>query len=99
MLGRVDGQHRPGEAGAEPVQGSLALNVAQGGGGADIEAELNPRVRGVHTLAAGPGGVGEPLEQLCRRHRDPGRCARPWGYAQVIHAGQYDPRGSPGAAR
>src|SRR5689334_14372909 len=52
------------------MQCPLSVDRRQRGGTLQVEGKLDPAVGGVHRLAAGPGGPGEPPGQFLGRQRD-----------------------------
>ena len=60
-LGGRDREDGSGESLAEHRQGALALTIIQRARRAQIQAQLNPRIRRVDALAAGTRRVGEAL--------------------------------------
>ena len=63
------------------------LDVVEGGGGRQVQAELDPRVRRVHALTARAGGVGEAFDEFARGDDQPAGCAGAGGDAHVAGAG------------
>src|SRR5690606_8614341 len=75
-----------GGAGRETFEHAGTLDLVQGRGGGEVQAQLHPRVGGVHSLTARPGGMGELLDQLCGGDAQAAGCARSRGHEQVVHA-------------
>ena len=65
VLHGIDREHGAVEPVREPIQHALALRLGEGGGGGEVQAQLHPGIRGVHTLPSGTGGVRELLDELC----------------------------------
>ena len=85
-LGGGDGQDGADQALPQFTQGALALTIVQRGRRAQIQAQLNPRIRRVDALTAGTRRVGEALFQLPCRYDEAVRAAGPSGNAQIVHA-------------
>ena len=86
VLGGGDGQDTSGQAFPKLTQGTLTLLLIQGARRVQVQAELHPRICGIHSLPAGTRRVGETLDQLPRGHDEATRAARPSGNTQIIHA-------------
>mgnify|MGYP001683332039 CR=1 FL=1 len=81
-----DGQDTSGQAFPKLTQGTLTLLLAQGACRTQVQAELHPRICGIHSLSAGARSVRKALDQLPRGHDETTRAARPSGNTQIIHA-------------
>lgn len=95
MLLDTDGEHGASESRGKILQHASPLAVVQGGRRCKVEAELDPRIRGVDVLATGAGRPGELLDQLGLRYRQPPGHAGPGGYAQIIHRASLSPAAEP----
>src|SRR5690606_31007705 len=85
VLSRSDGEHRAGKPLGKSGQYPSTLNIAQRRRCGDIEAELNPRVGGVHALAARARSMGELLDQVSCGYAQSVRRTRPWWHVQIVH--------------
>jgi len=70
MLGRLDREHPVDESPPETLLHARALDGSECGRPADIQAELDAGVGGVHRLPAGSRGATEPPRQLAFRNQD-----------------------------
>jgi len=86
MLLGADHEHRARQAGSETLEDPPALIIIQRCRGAQIQAQLDPGIGGVHVLPARTGGPRELLGQLPGRHPQTARRPGPRSHVQIIHA-------------